>query len=772
MTTRPNIDIINAKELFFFRYGKDVYTLKKHIIKAVCAAAMTLTLTGCGMSDVIYEILETYEPATEISVNEDYDNSDILEERIEFTGSGTRMSMTNGELQISRRSRTTETSMGGDDWTILVYMCGTDLESRIGAATTDIIESINGRYSDHVNIIFQTGGTAQWQNNIVSSDRIQRYIRTEDNIRLVDEQPLSNMGDPATLSSFIEWGAANYPAENMGLIMWNHGGGSISGICFDERHNMDSLSLKELDKALSDSYDSMTEKFEFIGFDACLMATLETANVLVPYANYMFASEETEPGGGWNYTAIMDYLVTSPEADGAMLGELLCESYYAHCAEYRSESDATLAAIDLSKIDALLTSFNMTAQEMYETQQFADVIKSILKADDFGGNNRNEGYTNMVDLGGILSGVSAYCPNAADTLAKLDEAVVYKKNGRGHSAASGLSVYYPLSVQGAEELSIFSDICPSTYYLAFVDKAAYGTTGYDVSAYDNTDLLGDFLDIWDIGYTGNDYSCNTDSFESISEGTIPVSGVYFDEDGIYTVALSDLTNLSYAACSLFLEDTDGSSIYLGSDDEVLYDLDNGIITDNFDGSWISLPDGQLLPIEVVSQTEDYSVYTCSVLLNGEVTNLRIEYDWNAERWNVLGAWAGIDENGMAARDVIELKDGDIIQPVYYYIQGESEDYFAGNEYVVNGVVELSYDYLPAADYVYSITLYDIYGNWYFTPSVTFTIDENGELWFYPEELEQTADGSGDYEDIFGFSEDDWSGFFEGILDSDSGYGIW
>ncbi len=723
--------------------------------KLSMALAISVLITGCGEgSNSESSVSDISEPVSQVTSTDDTseeassDEATSDEERFTFDDGSTRLSMANGNLNISRRVRDEEKPMGGDDWTILVYLCGTDLESQSAAATSDIVEAISGQYSDNINIVYQTGGTNVWNNTMVASDKIQRYELIEGDIQLVDEQPITNMGEPDTLSSFINWGAENYPANNMGLIMWNHGGGSISGICFDELNDNDSLSLKELDKALSDSYDSMTEKFEFIGFDACLMGTLETANVLVPYANYMYGSQETEPGGGWNYTAILNYLVNNPEADGASLGIELCETYYNHCASYGAEDNSTLSVIDLSKVDDLLMSFNETSKQLYENDDFTGVVKRILEADDFGGNNRNEGYTNMVDLGGILEGVSGYCPNAQDTLAKLSDAVVYNKNGRTHSEAQGLSVYYPLSVQGSQELSIFADVCPSTYYLAFVDKAAYGTTGNDIGEYDNADLIADFDDIWNIEYDYGDYSCNTDSFNGIDEGTIPVSSVYFNDEGNYTVQIDDLTNLSYAACSVFLADSEGGTLYLGSDDDVNYDWDNGLVTDNFDGTWVSLPDGQMLPIEIVSQTEDYSIFTCSILLNGEKTNLRIEYDWNKTCWNVIGVWEGIGENGMASRDIIKLVNGDVIQPVYSYCSIDStQEYYCGTEYVVNGNITLDYMPLPASDYSYSIVLYDIYGNWYFTPSVTFTVDENGDLWFYPEELETGLDDY--YDDIFG-----------------------
>jgi len=478
--------------------------------------------------------------------------------------------------------------------------------------------------------------------------------------------------------------------------------------------------------------------------------------VLTPYAKYMYASQETEPGCGWDYTAIADYLADEPDADGAELGKVICDSFYKACESYYSEDKATLSVIDLSKIDALLKSFDATAQQMYQSGSYTDIVKGIKSAEYFGSNNRTEGYTNMVDLGGALDALSYYCSNAADTMSKLDAAVVYSVNGWKHSNADGLSMYYPLAVQGSEELSIFAGVCPSTYYLAFVDKTAYGTTGSDIRDYDAGSLLDDHDDIWDIGYVAEDYCVNTDTFTSASaESTISVEDVYFDDDGIYTVQLSSYDALDYAACSLFLTDSDGTSIYLGSDDEVLYSDTGFIIQDNFNGSWISLDDGQPLPIEVISQTANTSVYTCSILLNNEYTNLRIEYDWNAQKWNVIGAWDGIDpETGMAARDIIKIEKGDVITPVYYYVYGDSTDYFCGYDYVVGDKVALEYISLPEGDYIYSIALYDIYGNWYFTPEVTFTIDDKGELYFYPDELggggifDFSSDNSFDYDDYW------------------------
>ncbi len=704
----------------------------------IIALSALLALSGCSGSgsslpekeDDAQKNITSQEASENPSAQENSEENDV------FSESATRLSVSDGNLNISRRSpsATGNTKDNEYDWTLLVYLCGTDLESNYGAASTDLYEAISAEYSENVRIVYQTGGTSQWAVGI-SNETIQRYENVEGDISLVEELPSESMGNADNLASFVAWGLEKYPADKTGLIFWNHGSGSINGVCFDELYDKDSLSLKEIDSALNSVYDSMTDKFEFIGFDACLMSTLETANILVPYAKYMFASEETEPGGGWNYTDIMNFLAENPEADGAELGKMQCESYYQHCIDNGDSEGTTFAITDLSKLDELLVSFNNTAKEIYESESSADIIRAIQKADNFGGNNRNEGYTNMVDLKGLLNSTAPYISNAEDTLEKLDSAVISVVNGPQHEGAGGLSLYYPLSVQGSDELSTFADVCTSTYYLAFVDSVAYGDSSDDYESYDNSYICQDCQDLWDCGYSGaENIDGSSENYDFDSESSyIEIGSVYFDENGTYTVPVINGDYFSYATCSLFAE-FDGASVYLGEDDNVIIDGENMLIQDNFDGSWPAL-EGYPLAIEAVSLTDDMTVYTCPIRLNGEDTNLRIEYHYSENNWKVLGAWDGIDpETGAAAKETIRLKDGDVIAPLYLAIYDEDYEYIEAGEFVLDGEPEIEYLTLFDGDFSYSMTLYDIFGNYTYTPAVTFEIDENGDVYFDSEEL--------------------------------------
>jgi len=189
------------------------------------------------------------------------------------------------------------------EWTILWYLCGTDLESDDGSATFNLEQAMAGKTSDGANVLIVTGGTNEWQNDIVSNSEIGVYQLTSNGkdggMTKISHQKDENMADVGLLSSMIQQIFAQYPAKHKMLLLWDHGGGSVGGVAFDERTD-DSFSLAELDTALAQG----GQHFDIIGFDACLMATLEVANTLTPYADYMVASQELEPGGGWNYQGI------------------------------------------------------------------------------------------------------------------------------------------------------------------------------------------------------------------------------------------------------------------------------------------------------------------------------------------------------------------------------------------------------------------------------------------------------------------------------------
>ena len=661
----------------------------------------------------------------------------------------------NSTLSINRSVRSQTVPMGETGtWTVFVYLCGSDLESNLFCASADIEEMLEASTGENVRYIVQTGGASDWYYDEINPDSAQRWLIQDGEMTKIWSDDAVSMGDSQTLANFLKWGIAEYPSANMGLILWNHGSGSINGICFDETADDDSLLLKEMDAALYSVYDDMTEPFSFIGFDACLMSTAETAAILGTHADYMIASQEIEPGYGWNYTVIGDYLAEHPDCDGLEIGKVICDAFYADCQEIGKEDSATLSVIDLSKIDSLISAFDSYAEDLYQITEnnadFSKIARKISSADNFGGNNRISGYTNMIDLAGLLRAGKEKCSSAQTALQALSDAVAYQIKGTDHANACGLSIYYPLQVQdGSQELSIFKDVCLSAYYLGLVDKIAYGAVhSGNISDYENQSVLDLFTNHW----SAEEYTTSSDNTtlnyllslnsqwdyaDDFSAGTNAeisfIDEPAFDEDGNYWFSLSEesLYNTDYIEAAVYFLDAESEEmIEFGFTGEIWEDWEDGVFSDNFDGYWFCLTDDQFLSAYLFEECEDYDIYISPILLNDEETYLRFVYDEEATEVYMLDIWNGQEESGAVSRITTELQEGDIITPLYtaYDLNSDDSYYYYGEEYEYDGDTELYFETLPDGDYLYAFCINDIYGNYYQTDPVSFSI-EGEDIYF-------------------------------------------
>ena len=152
---------------------------------------------------------------------------------------------------LARAKRTVLKGNGADTVTVMVYLCGTDLESQGGMATSDLNEMLYATISDRVNIIVETGGTSRWRNSVISNTSNQRYRATAEGLQLLQgDLGKRSMVDPATLADFIRYCKANYPADRYELVLWDHGGGSITGYGYDQLFPNDSMTVSEIGTAL------------------------------------------------------------------------------------------------------------------------------------------------------------------------------------------------------------------------------------------------------------------------------------------------------------------------------------------------------------------------------------------------------------------------------------------------------------------------------------------------------------------------------------------
>ncbi len=585
-------------------------------------------------------------------------------------------------------------STGGDTWSVFLYMCGTDLESEGAAASQNLAEIMSVSPSDKVKFIIQTGGTAQWQTEGIDSESLQRWELSNDGLTPVDQQPLASMGDAQTLGDFLSWGVQSYPADKYMVVFWNHGGGSAAGVEFDELFDNDSLSLSEVSQGL----EAAGAPFEIIGFDTCLMASLENAAAISPYGRYMVASEELEPGGGWDYAAWLQAMCDNPELDGLEIGKAICDSYMAKCAANEEDTMATLSVTDLSAIPDLTAKFDAMAGEMTgvteDITSYQSFIQGVQRAENYGGNNDDEGYTNMVDLGDLALNTENVLSQTAEALLEsLFNAVKYNVKGASRSEANGLSVYFPLA-SGEDELTAYATTAAiSGNYLRFIEAV----TDWKVPE-------GEAANVPEVSapVQQDDYNVQLKT--------------HVTDDGYFALDItSGMESVASVTFSIYFMDYEYNEyMLLGVDNDITADWNTGRFEDNFRGVWPTINGNYCAPT-LLAETDEYNLYTIPIMLNGEKTNLRAAYIWDTEEdghFEVYGAWNGIDtDTGMSAKDIIQLKDGDEVTLLFDAVNwdtGETTTYEMGS-FVVSGAPVMEESELVDGEYLYQYIVTDVFG---------------------------------------------------------------
>lgn len=583
-----------------------------------------------------------------------------------------------GEVQTksAKNANFADTYKADDTWLIQWYLCGTDLETGGGAASADIQELLEVKLPSNVKFLIQTGGTNQWQNNVVSSSAVERFIYTSDGLERIATLQDADMGDVNTLADFVRFGKENYTADHRVFVFWDHGGGSAVGICLDERTgNM--LSLNDLRTAFTAAYEPSADNppFELIGFDACLMATYDTVNTLDGLTRYVTASEEVEPGIGWNYTGWVGALSKNPAMGGAKLGKEICDTYMEACESYLLDDTATLSVIDLAQLPYLRNAYESFGLEALRAAHknprnfFAKFGRGAKQAENYGGNTRRTGYTNMVDIVDLAKGNKDILPNTSDKLiSAVDDAVIYKVNGEYRNRGGGLSSFYSYS---GDEQTLVSYL--NQEGAPIPQKLLYYYLIYGELPADVVPLLdGDSL------VTPAPTTPPPQRQEIFQISQLEDFTVQLDKDGNAFVQLNkeQMDLLSSVHCQLVYMDIESDIIlYLGSDADIRADWDTGIFTDNFRGVWPML-DGHPVYVEITEENDGYNLYSIPIKLNGVECNLQVAYVYAEEKYYILGARKGLDNHGMSSRELIKLRAGDEITTLHYgmTISGEDEDF--------------------------------------------------------------------------------------------------
>lgn len=553
-----------------------------------------------------------------------------------------------------------------NEWVIYWYLCGSDLESNGGAATNDLAEMLDVQLPENVKVVIQTGGSSFWHNDFVNPDTLGRYLYDSEGLKLIEELPSASMGDAQTLKDFLAFGKKNYPARHTAVVLWNHGGGSVTGASFDELYNFDSLTLVEMNQVFSEVFGENPQNppVDIIGFDTCLMATVDTANAFSNISKYLVASQELEPGNGWLYSGWIGKIAANPSIEPLNLAKVICDTFVEGCKLVGTEDNITLSVTDLSKVSALIAAYDDFGKEALAAAvenpaffaHFSQIANSV---ENYGGNTREQGFTNMTDLGSLAIKSSDMLPNTTKAVIDaLNDCIVYKVNGMYRPESQGLSCYYSYNGDVDDFVEYISVGAADSFKYLY----AYGLTG---------ELSEDGMEyIAQMNYSSLPELL---SLNSVDWQDMPVK---VDENGNATLALGSeardiLSSLTFEL--YYVDPEEDIMLCLGTDNDIIADWDNGVFKDNFRGVWGSL-DGALCYMEIAYEGEDYNLYSIPILLNGEDYNLLVIYDFTTGEYSIAGARRPLDESGAADKNLRYLVEGDEIQTIHFAaaISGEGE----------------------------------------------------------------------------------------------------
>ena len=379
--------------------------------------------------------------------------------------------------------------------TVMIYMIGSDLESTQGSATFDIDEMLSADFDEEsVNVVLYTGGTKRWYTSEISRDENAIFEISEGELVKKKTFDREIMTDPDPLIDFVNYVYDNYETDLYDLILWDHGGGPIYGYGQDEYSiSNKAMSLEDLSDALSSTKLAKETKFDFIGFDACLMGSIEVAYALKDNANYLIASEELEPGAGWNYLFLENITESTTTKE---VGQNIIDEYFDYYADYNYKGNLTLSLIDLKEIEGLVTEvdalFSKTDGDI-NVNTFSKYARKLTRKTVFGNTGRSNSTYDLVDLKDLANSISDEYPEETQAVSTMiDQAIVYTKDNMTNT--NGLSIYFPTNNKKNIDtiLARYNDVKISKEYYNFLKNYASYINGdrmVDRSLYRSTNGL-------------------------------------------------------------------------------------------------------------------------------------------------------------------------------------------------------------------------------------------------------------------------------------------
>ena len=332
-------------------------------------------------------------------------------------------------------------------WTVMVYVNAKNNLETYGLKDVNEMEMVGS--TPEVNIVAELGRINGYATNDGDWKGSRRYLVQKDsdlnkiNSPVVMEILKSDMGNWQNLVEFVKWSQARYPAQRYALVVWNHGSGwnksgeaDGKGISYDDETGSH-ITTGQLKQVLA-----ATGKMDILAMDACLMQMIEVAYEVRTGADYIVASEETEPGDGYTYDTWLGPLAAKPSMTQAELSRVMVDSYTDHYqkigqgatqSSIRTENLYRLGQLMNGWTSALMASGDVTAAKNARTKAQAFYYSS------------NKDINHFVKLVGEGTQNAEVKAKGEELMKFLTGEVVYHNRATGskYANASGLAAYLP-----------------------------------------------------------------------------------------------------------------------------------------------------------------------------------------------------------------------------------------------------------------------------------------------------------------------------------------
>ncbi len=384
---------------------------------------------------------------------------------------------------------------------LMVFIAGDNDLDTFGDSDVKEMMSVQNT-GDNLTILVQQDHSATARDS-----ETKRYVIRNGKKESILHMGETNTGDSNTLIDFLIWGMENYQAERNIVVLWNHGGGTRDELFVGYENNLtnaymrsiatvnpslgnrpsifpEELRLKRItelmkkyeieqgkpirtisrseakailfdDEAkdfldnleLKDVFTALPTKVDIIGFDACLMNMLEVVYQLRDYSEVIVGSEELEPGKGWDYNALIKFLIENPNASNEEIGKAIVDSFIASYADNR-KLKVTLSALrtePLNNLAQLLNNFAYTIlrKEKSIRRKFLPIVD---ETQTFDYRSNEQIYRDLKHF--LILTRESYedeeIIEAIDALLSGLKEVIFYNSTKNFEHAYGLSIYLPL----------------------------------------------------------------------------------------------------------------------------------------------------------------------------------------------------------------------------------------------------------------------------------------------------------------------------------------